>query len=142
MKCIAVISLALAATSTWAESTEQFDFFEEKIRPLLAMHCYECHSEKKQKGGLRLDSRGAVLRGGESGPAIVLGRPAESLLIEAVSYQSSDLQMPPKRELGKRQVADLKRWVAMGAPWPGMEGKESEEQLDKVFEISEEISNR
>ena len=74
-------------------------FFEEKIRPLLSENCFECHGSKKQKAGLRLDARARLLKGGESGPAIVPGKPGESLLIEAVSYRSSDLEMPPKKKL-------------------------------------------
>ena len=70
-------------------------FFEMRIRPLLAEHCYSCHGEEKQKGHLRLDSRAAMLKGGESGPAIVPGQPGQSRLMEAVRYQNPDLQMPP-----------------------------------------------
>ncbi|MCH7687609.1 MAG: hypothetical protein IH899_13165, partial [Planctomycetes bacterium] len=77
-------------------SAEQVEFFESKVRPLLVRHCYECHSEKakKLKGGLRLDGRKLVLKGGESGAAVVPGKPGESLLIESVRWQS--LEMPPK----------------------------------------------
>ena len=116
-------------------------FFETRIRPLLSEHCFDCHSSKKQKGALRLDSRERLLKGGESGPAIVPGKPGESLLIEAVSYRSADLQMPPKRKLGKRQVEDLGRWIAMGAPWPGGEdqaGGPGQGGDAERFEITEE----
>jgi len=93
-------------------------FFEMRIRPLLAEHCYSCHGEEKQKGHLRLDSRAAMLKGGESGPAIVPGQPGQSRLMEAVRYQNPDLQMPPKKRLTDRQVSDLSRWIASNAPWP------------------------
>src|SRR5438874_10014007 len=74
------------------------EFFEKKVRPVLVEHCYQCHSQssKKLKGGLRLDSRAAMLRGGDSGPAVVPGRPDQSRLIDAVRYQNVELQMPPK----------------------------------------------
>src|SRR6476660_8599573 len=93
-------------------------FFESKIRPLLAEQCFRCHGEKKRKGELRLDSRSAILAGGELGPAIISGKAAESLLIKAVK-QTGDLKMPPDKKLSDAQIADLERWVAAGATWPG-----------------------
>jgi hypothetical protein len=99
-------------------------FFESNIRPLLVERCYECHSAeaKKVKGGLLLDSRTGWAKGGENGPAIVPGKPAESLLIKAVLYADSDLQMPPKRRLEPEQVAALQEWIRMGAPDPRVDG--------------------
>jgi mono/diheme cytochrome c family protein len=118
----AVVGLSLLA-SVHAEEVDPkaATFFESKIRPLLVEQCHECHGEKKQKGGLRLDSLAGVLRGGESGPAVVPAAPQKSLLIKAVSYKDNDLQMPPKKKLGDRQMAELAQWVLMGAPWPGAE---------------------
>ena len=72
-------------------------FFEQSVRPLLAQNCYACHGEKKQKGGLRLDSIEAILKGGESGPALVPGKPDESLLVSASNYAGPE--MPPKGRL-------------------------------------------
>lgn len=80
-------------------ATEDFTFFEAKVRPLLAQRCIECHGEKKQKGDLRLDSKIGWQKGGESGAALVPGKPEQSLLIKAVSYVDKDLQMPPKKQL-------------------------------------------
>jgi mono/diheme cytochrome c family protein len=95
------------------------EFFEKKIRPLLAAQCFDCHHpENKIKGGLRLDSREGWMAGGELGPVIVPGRPEESLLIKAVRYGEPKLQMPPKRRLSDAQIADLEAWVKMGAPDP------------------------
>ena len=91
-------------------------FFEQSVRPVLAENCYSCHGPKKQKGGLRLDSLAAILKGGDSGPAVAAGKPAESLLIEAVNY--AGLEMPPQGKLAPEKVAALARWVAVGAPWP------------------------
>lgn len=94
------------------------DFFETRIRPLLSEHCIECHGPKKQKGGLRLDSREAWERGGEGGPVVVRGRPEASRLMAAVRREDADTAMPPKGALNDRQVEDLSRWIAMGAPDP------------------------
>jgi len=91
-------------------------YFEQKVRPLLVENCYSCHGGKKQKGGLRLDSLEAILKGGEAGPAVVPGKPGESLLVEAVHYQG--LEMPPTGKLAPEKIAVLTRWVSVGAPWP------------------------
>jgi len=103
-----------------AAAREQEAFFEQKVRPLLADKCYSCHSveSKKQKGGLLLDSRDAILKGGESGPAAAEGRAKESLLVRAVHYLEPDLQMPPKEKLGEREVAILERWIEGGLVFP------------------------
>jgi hypothetical protein len=100
---------------------EQSEFFEKKIRPLFAENCYKCHSHdsEKVKGGLLLDTRDALLKGGDTGPAIVPGDPDKSLMIQAVRYKNKDLQMPPNdRQLQASQIADLETWVKMGAPDP------------------------
>lgn len=96
------------------------EFFEKKVRPVLVEHCFRCHSAqgKKAKGGLTLDSREALLKGGDNGPALVPGQPEKSKLIEAVLYKNVDLQMPPNSKLADAAVADLTAWVKMGAPWP------------------------
>jgi mono/diheme cytochrome c family protein len=94
-------------------------FFEEHIQPLLAEHCYKCHSRqaKNLRGGLRLDSREDWVKGGDNGPVIVPGDPARSLLIQAVRYQG-ELKMPPKARLAQKQIDLLVRWIRMGAPDP------------------------
>lgn len=102
-------------------ATSQTEFFENKVRPVLVKHCYKCHSADatKVKGGLYLDSREGVLKGGDSGPAVVLGDPEKSLLVKSIRYTDPDLQMPPKGEkLSESQIADLVAWVKMGAPDP------------------------
>ncbi len=100
------------------------DFFERKIRPILVEHCYACHSAeaKKQRGGLALDTKEALLRGGETGPGLVPGKPADSLLIKAVHYGDPDFRMPPKGKLPAQAIADLEKWIAMGAPDPRVGG--------------------
>ncbi|MCH2131119.1 MAG: PSD1 and planctomycete cytochrome C domain-containing protein [Pirellulaceae bacterium] len=125
--------VALADTEV---TREQIQFFESKVRPLLASHCYQCHGPEKQKGKLRLDSRSTLVAGGESGPAIVENDPAASLLIQAINYQS--LEMPPSGKLKDGEIEILTRWVAMGAPWtPGEMVRSKVEQNDKD-NISEE----
>lgn len=94
------------------------DFFEKEVRPLLHERCIECHGDRETpKAGLRLTSREAILKGGESGPAAVAGAPDESLLIEVIRY-IDEPRMPPKAKLADREIATLTRWVAMGLPWP------------------------
>ena len=100
-------------------TVEQLEFFEKQVRPLLVQRCYACHSakSKKLKANLRLDSRTAVLRGGDTGPAAVAGNPAKSLLVDAINYGDT-YQMPPSTRLPKKEIAVLTRWVKMGLPWP------------------------
>jgi len=102
-------------------SPAQLQFFENHIRPVLAENCYKCHSQQaeKVKGGLLLDTKEGVLKGGDTGPAIVPGDPEKSLLIKAIRYTDADLQMPPKgNKLPDTAIADLAAWVKMGAPDP------------------------
>jgi cytochrome c553 len=123
MRLALVVILLLAPRALAADDDAGAQFFESRIRPLLVDRCYSCHSAsaKKLKAGLYLDSQKGLLKGGESGPALVPGAPEKSRLIEAVEYKNVDLQMPPKEKLGDQQIADLTQWVKMGAPW----GKDS-----------------
>ncbi|MEY2879552.1 MAG: hypothetical protein RLZZ15_1932 [Verrucomicrobiota bacterium] len=116
-----VPALRAADAKPAAISPEDLKFFETKIRPVLTERCYKCHSHESDKirGGLVLDSREGTLHGGNTGPAIVPGKPKESLLIQAVAYKDEDLQMPPKGDkLSDAQIADLTEWVRRGAPDP------------------------
>ncbi len=99
-------------------SAADADFFERDVRPLLIRHCYECHGDVAEPGGgLRLDTRASVLTGGDSGPAAIVGRPADSLLIAAVKHDG--LEMPPEREpLSDVEIARLSSWIERGLPWP------------------------
>ncbi|HRH95263.1 MAG TPA: DUF1553 domain-containing protein [Prosthecobacter sp.] len=101
-----------------AASAADMTHFEQRIRPLLLANCIDCHGPDKQKGGLRLDSRTGWQSGGDSGPAVVPGKLAESKLWQAVSYADRDLKMPPKRKLKDSEIADLKLWIESGAPDP------------------------
>ncbi|MEY2429198.1 MAG: hypothetical protein QOJ40_2083 [Verrucomicrobiota bacterium] len=100
-------------------ATRKIDFAKD-IQPLLAKTCYDCHGPEKQKGGLRLDKKAAALKGGDTGPAIVPGKSAESLLIQAVAGAKEDLaRMPKKRDpLSAEQIALLRGWIDQGADWP------------------------
>ena len=96
---------------------EQIEFFEKQIRPVLAAQCWNCHSDAKQESGLRLDSRAAVLKGGDRGEAVKVGDGAASLLVHAVRYDE-ELKMPPNGRLAPEQVAAFSRWIDLGLPWP------------------------
>ncbi len=107
-----------AAEGTGAVETGAAKFFESRIRPVLVARCYECHGpQSKGEGNLRLDSRAAMLHGGDLGPAVKPGDPKGSLLIDAVNH-GPIVQMPPKTKLPPQEIADLTAWVAGGAPWP------------------------
>ncbi len=99
-------------------TAEQLRFFETTIRPLLAERCYKCHGPKEQGGGLRLDSLAGMLEGGATGPAVVPGEPGKSLLLRAVKQSDPKPKMPPKEKLTDQQIADLGKWIGMGAPYP------------------------
>lgn len=108
------------------------EFFEKEVRPLMAAACYECHSRdaKTLRGGLMLDARADILKGGDTGAAIVPGKPKESLLVDAINYGDT-YQMPPKKRLAPEQIAVLTKWVEMGAPWP----KETTKVDPKKFDL-------
>ena len=112
-----ILSLALLPIGAMA-ADDHLAFFETEIRPLLSAECFDCHGPEKSKAGLRLDHRDLILKGGDSGAAIVAGKPDESLLVEAIRREDPDFSMPPKKALTENQVAALEKWVALGAPWP------------------------
>jgi cytochrome c553 len=108
------------STSAAAFDQQSLDFFESKIRQILVTNCHRCHGPQKEEAGLRLDSRSSILRGGDTGPAIVPHEPDQSLLIDAIRY-GDIYQMPPKQQLPAREIALLEEWVRRGAPWPADE---------------------
>src|SRR6476469_888413 len=108
--CVAAPVSALAAEMERVTDAAGLEFFEKKIRPVLADHCYKCHSGEKIKGGLQIDLRDTLRKGGKHGPAIVPGDPEKSLLLKAISYHDEKLQMPPKERLTDAQVADFTQW--------------------------------
>lgn len=117
--CVFGLLAGIAPAIVCAQSVDRDadEFFERRIRPTLTRACIKCHGEKRQEAGLRLDSREGLLKGGERGPAIVPGKPQESILLEAVR-QTGELIMPPEGQLTGGQIADLARWIEMGAHWP------------------------
>ena len=131
------VAALLAAPQVYAgDNAEGVEFFEKKVRPILVDNCYKCHSREaeKLKGGLLLDSREGVLKGGDSGASIIPGKPDLSLLVKAVRYTNEDLQMPPKgKKLSAEQIADLETWVRIGAPDPRV-ANQSAGQFKKVEE--------
>ncbi|HEV3029108.1 MAG TPA: c-type cytochrome domain-containing protein, partial [Planctomycetota bacterium] len=114
-----MVTVLWALLSLQSTGESDADFFERKIRPLLAERCFSCHSRSanKHKGGLRLDTRADLLRGGDSGSAAAPGDPQQSLLVRAVRY-GDDLKMPPQGKLSDSSVADLSAWIRRGLPWP------------------------
>src|SRR5262249_31713844 len=94
------------------------EFFEKEVRPLLVARCLSCHGDARSRSGLKLTSRASVLQGGDRGPAVVPGKPEDSLLVRAVRYEDTP-RMPPKEKLTDRQIETLARWVKLGVPWPG-----------------------
>jgi hypothetical protein len=116
-----LVLLSWAAARSSANNAEpspgDAEFFEKQIRPLLVEKCLKCHGDSKPKGGLRLTSRAHILQGGDSGPAVVAGKPEESLLIRAVRHADKP-RMPPREKLTGRQIDMLVRWVKRGLPWP------------------------
>ena len=110
-----------AAEPSPTPTAAQLEFFEKEVRPALADHCYKCHGEKKQKSGLRLDSREFVLKGGELGPVVVPGKPEVSRLILSVNHAKAPdvYAMPGEDEkLPPKAIAALTEWVRQGLPWP------------------------
>ncbi len=112
-----LIGLAIMSAQAAADDSAALELFEKSIRPVLVETCLKCHGADKQEGKLRLDTREAALKGGETGAALVPSEPEKSLLIAAIR-QTGDLQMPPKGKLSEDQIAAFERWVKLGAPWP------------------------
>lgn len=113
----ALVLASMLVGSARAQDAAAVELFEAKVRPLLIRECQTCHSTEARKGGLSLESRAAILEGGDSGPAAVPGEPEESLLIEAIRHDSEP-RMPPRKKLSGPEIAALTRWVELGMPWP------------------------
>ena len=111
------MTVILAANVSLADEEASRSFFETQIRPILVEYCYECHSADADEimGGLRVDSRGSLLKGGDTGPAVVPGEADGSLLLKAIRYNDRNLQMPPDNPLPKEVVSHFETWIANGA---------------------------
>ena len=109
-------AFVLGAEPAPAEVSHSAVFFDREVKPLLVTHCLKCHGGSgKPKGGLSLINRDGILKGGDSGPAVSLESPRESLLLEAVNYAS--VEMPPSGKLADEQIAVLRKWIDLGLPW-------------------------
>jgi hypothetical protein len=108
---------AASAAGAGQPTQDDLHFFEREIRPLLAERCFKCHGEKKAKSGLRLDSRASILRGGDTAPAAIPGRPEQSLIIQAIRHENS-LEMPPGEQLKSADIDRVARWIRSGMYWP------------------------
>jgi len=129
-----ICSFAIASARGQTPDAKGIEFFEKKIRPVLAEHCYRCHSEdaaknKKLKGQLFVDTRAGLLKGGEGGPSVVAGKPNEGLMMKALRHD--EIKMPPAGKLPAEVVADFEKWIAMGAPDPREgTGKTAKREID------------
>jgi cytochrome c553 len=126
-------SSSMGAVEPAVPDSDGTEFFEREIRPLLVEKCQSCHGDKKTSGGLSLTSRALLLKGGENGPAVVPGKPTESLLIKAVNH-TGELKMPLKGKLSAKEIENLTLWVARGAVWP--DSGKAAKTSDK-FEVTE-----
>ncbi len=114
-----LIAPTLTAAETSREEAGSVAFFEKHVRPLLVNNCYNCHSaETKAAGGLRVDDRDGLLSGGAGGPAVVPGKPEESLILDAITHADGISKMPPKKKLSDEEIADIRSWIQAGAVWP------------------------
>jgi mono/diheme cytochrome c family protein len=120
-----LLALLLVLPARSVSAGEREDFFEARIRPILVGTCFRCHGETKTSGGLRIDSRETLLKGGETRPAVVPGKPEESLLVRAIRREEDVSAMPPVKANALRpdQVADFVAWVKAGAVWPATTAK-------------------
>ena len=133
---LVALTTCLTARPAFGESPGDLAFFESKIRPVLETRCLKCHNSEKRKGDLTLDHKDALLRGGESGPAIVPGKPDESLLISALQYEN--FEMPPDARLPDNVIADFRLWIERGAidprSAPPIANKPAGEDWEQVFQ--------
>ena len=117
--CLVLVQVTSSGQTPAPPDAARLEFFEKKIRPLLATNCYNCHSANtNSKGGLRVDDRNGLLTGGGRGPAIVPSEPDKSLLMQAVRHTHKAVKMPPEKHLAEAEIADLARWIKDGAVWP------------------------
>lgn len=139
---IAVIaSVAVGSTATAADSqpsdalpagvaAEHEAFFTQSVLPILQTHCFQCHAEKHEKGGLRLDMRSRLMTGGESGAVVDLESPQDSVLLQAIRYEG--YEMPPRGKLADTEIATIEKWVSLGAPYSADRIGDAEEQRPEV----------
>ncbi len=117
--CVAIVLSVIASqTASAADPASGAELFETKIRPVLVDVCFKCHGGEKVSGALRVDSLDALLKGGDSGPSIVVAKPGESGLLKAIRHEDKDFKMPPDKKLPDETIAAFEAWIAAGAVWP------------------------
>lgn len=119
LAALGLIAVLRSSSSAAMPSAEKITFFEKNVRPVFVEHCQDCHGPDAAESKFRIDTLSGLLTGGERGPAIIPGKPSESLLISAINHDDV-LQMPPKQKLSAKQIADITKWIETGAAWPGM----------------------
>ncbi len=115
---------------------EQIDFFEKEIRPVLVKRCYSCHGAKKQEASLRLDSHAWMMKGSDTGVAVVPGDPLKSRIIQVIQYHDDDSQMPPDGKMPSHEIAALTRWVKLGTPWPTSDKDPKTAPVDGTYDFA------
>jgi hypothetical protein len=137
---ILVFAMATLPAGGQGVADDAEGFFEARVRPVLAGTCFKCHGGKKTSSGLRVDSREALLKGGERGPAVVPGAPEKSLLVQAIGYGHDDIKMPPDKRMPESVAADFATWVKHGAVWPKVSSTTAfQGQLHWAFEPVRQI---
>ena len=132
------LALTLPSLPAWGGSSDEtgLEFFEKRIRPVLATHCLSCHGPERQESGLRLDTRSSLIKGGRSGPVVMLGQPQNSRLYQVVTYRDPHLKMPPPGPLPTSVVEDIGAWIEAGAPWPETEPAPSSGTSAEGFDLA------
>src|SRR5579871_513410 len=137
---VAFLLSTVQPATTQTVNANTTEFFENRIRPILANNCFGCHTSS-QLGGLRLDTLDAMKKGGKRGPALVPGDPETSLLIKAVRQTDPGLKMPYGGKLKPSEIADLEAWVKAGAPWPVSTASAATTSKDGKYVITPERRN-
>ena len=122
-----LVLIVISAIPVYSQTPAGTELFEKEIRPVLAAKCYGCHSSKLKSpmGGLVLDTKAGLKRGGAGGPIVAVGAPASSRLLQALSYNQTELRMPPGGKLPDEKIAAFEKWIAAGAPDPREDAPES-----------------
>ncbi len=132
------VTLPLLSLPAWGGSSDEtgLEFFEKRIRPVLATHCTSCHGPERQESSLRLDTRAFLLEGGRSGPVVMPGQPQSSRLYQAVTYRDPHLKMPPMGPLPPAVIEDVRAWIEAGAPWPETEPAPGSADAAEGFDLA------
>jgi mono/diheme cytochrome c family protein len=141
IELLITLTAAIAAPPQAAKPEDGLVYFEKHIRPLFSQQCQGCHGPQKQKGGLRLDQPEFIRLGGDTGPIVKAGKPAESLLHQALSYQDENVKMPPRGKLAPEQIEHVRRWIELGAPLPSTETTAKAAAPSNTFNLHERLQH-